>query len=502
MINNENCSLEEMKQIINNQKIKSNSLKNYFLRNLNQNDISSQILSYLGELEYDLEVLNDLLSNFQIHYCNLIQNLKDSTLKQNMLNNDIKGLEDSLNKANNQIINLQKENNILKKGENGNTITFGGKKDNNYNDDDNNNNSGGNNKVCNSYRNYLNYNSCRTSQNNKNNNLYEIDNGCNYKQYGRLTYTRENNGNNKVTLTNNIYNNLINKNNDNNSINNKNINNNYINKKKINKSNKNKDNENYKNINRYITYTPDNNNKTTTNISNGLINYDKNNNSINIHDIINRNIRDKLNNNTNYNKGIDTINYFDSDNNLSMNNNKEKNLTEIRCPLPRNSYSSFYLPKSQNAIMNSKRLIPKYPYKIQSFNKRIADIPRVKDDKKNRINNILSIISSDDNKYEMLKSIFGNNIQAQLFNGDINDEYLEKIENVLFYMGDNKSIIPMSKRFQIQKRAKSNSAKKPNITLNNKKNRSLRQKLRDKKININYSNRKKWNTSRDFYINK
>ena len=152
--------------------------------------------------------------------------------------------------------------------------------------------------------------------------------------------------------------------------------------------------------------------------------------------------------------------------------------------------------------MNSKRLIPKYPYKIQSFNKRIADIPRVKDDKKNRINNILSIISSDDNKYEMLKSIFGNNIQAQLFNGDINDEYLEKIENVLFYMGDNKSIIPMSKRFQIQKRAKSNSAKKPNITLNNKKNRSLRQKLRDKKININYSNRKKWNTSRDFYINK
>jgi hypothetical protein len=86
MINNENNSLEEVLEIINSHKIKSNSLKNYFLRNLNQEDSTPRILSYLGELEYDLETINNLISNFQIYYCNLIQHINESSLKQNIFN--------------------------------------------------------------------------------------------------------------------------------------------------------------------------------------------------------------------------------------------------------------------------------------------------------------------------------------------------------------------------------------------------------------------------------
>ena len=511
MINNDNTSLEEILQIINSHKIKSNSLKKYFLRNLNQEDSTRQILSYLGELEYDLETINNLISNFQIHYCNLIQNLKESSLKQNNFNNEIKRLKDYLNKVNNEIIGLRKENNSLKNKENGNTITFGAKKsDNNYEE----NNYYINNKSCNSYRNYLNYNSCKTSQNNNNNNLYEINNEFDYKKYGRKTYTRDNNGNYKVSITNNNYNNLINKKiiDKKNNRNNKVINNNIINKI-VNNFNKNNDIENNKNGNDNISYISDNKNINNPNMSNGLINNEKNNNSFNVHDIINKNIKDKLNNNNKVNR----MNYLNLNNNLSKNNNdmntnlndniynyytdnKENYLTEIKCSFPRDNYTSYDIPKTQSVIMNSKRLLQKNPYQNKSFNKRISEIPRVKNNKINRINNILSVVSGDENKYDMLKSIFGNNIQAQLLNGDINDDYLEKIENAIFYMGDNKSIIPMSKRFQIQKRAKSNSAKKPNYYLTNKKNRILRQKLRDKKLNN--SNRKKWNTSKNFFINK
>ena len=88
-----------------------------------------------------------------------------------------------------------------------------------------------------------------------------------------------------------------------------------------------------------------------------------------------------------------------------------------------------------------------------------------------------------------------------MLNGDINYEYLEKIENILYNTGRSESIIPLSKRFQIQTRAKSNSVRKAKNNLNN--NRFIRQKLRDTKFNnSNIPNIKRWKTSKDFYINK
>ena len=101
--------------------------------------------------------------------------------------------------------------------------------------------------------------------------------------------------------------------------------------------------------------------------------------------------------------------------------------------------------------------------------------------------------------------MFGNNIEAQILNGDLSDAYLNKIENILYYMEKTKSIIPLSKRFQIQ----SNSSKKKKIINNEENNinsnniktaRFVRKKLRDK--NYNKNNIKRWNTTKNFFGNK
>lgn len=49
MLNNQDDLIEEVLKIINAHKIKSNSLKNYFLRNINNNETASQILGHLNE---------------------------------------------------------------------------------------------------------------------------------------------------------------------------------------------------------------------------------------------------------------------------------------------------------------------------------------------------------------------------------------------------------------------------------------------------------------------
>ena len=114
MLNDKNYPLQKALQIINFHKMKSNTLKNYFLKKINENDLTTQILSYLGELEYDLESLNNIISNFQMFYNNLFQNRKDSSLMKSNLNKQIKSMVDSLNHANEEIMFLKNENNILK----------------------------------------------------------------------------------------------------------------------------------------------------------------------------------------------------------------------------------------------------------------------------------------------------------------------------------------------------------------------------------------------------
>ena len=230
------------------------------------------------------------------------------------------------------------------------------------------------------------------------------------------------------------------------------------------------------------------------------------NNNINNKNFNNYSIRNTINNKDiikNINPKEDIALNLDFNQNLNYKINSSNNsvnyLIENKYPKEEMNYNNFNIQNSTSAVMKSKR-IPKYRYKDKNFSVKLSDIPREKNNKINRINNILFILSNDENKANELKSIFGNNIQAQLINGDINSDYLEKIENILCYMKVNKSIIPTSKRFQIQNRAKSNSVRKNNDTLNN--NRFIRQKLRDKTFNnINKKNKINSNTSRDFYIN-
>lgn len=477
MLNNENYSLEEVKHIANSHKIKCNSLKNYFLINLNENnqdDIASKTLGYLGELEYDLDNINNLISNFQIYYQNITQSLKDSSLKEYNLNNEINILKEDLNNAKREINKLKNENCFLKNKESANKKILD-EKFKRSNDEESKNNKLNNtyNEVDN-FRNYLNYNSFNTVFNN--NNLYEPKNRYDYKIYGRrLTYSRNSNDSYKMPIINNMINNKINDN-----ISNR------INSNNDNINEFNNDSDNNKNINNNV------NNDLNNNINNSANN------------IINKSIRNKLENNFNNNINNitfnNTFNKANKDSNLNNNTNdynKENDfLSNNIYPIPKQNYSSYNIPIKQNRAMEPKNINPK------------PNLPNEKENKAKRINNILSVISNDDKKCNELKSIYGNNIEENLMKGNINNESLDKIEKILF--NKNKSIIPLSKRFQIQNRAKSNSYKKAKSFLNNhnnhrniknKNNRFIRQRISEKKFDVK-DNKNKWNTSRDFFTNK
>ena len=106
-----NQFLDKSLQIINKNVIKSNSIKNYFLKNIMNNEYVSQFLGYLSELEYDLETLNNYISDFQLVNNNMIRNLEESSIKGKNDQNEINRLKKALNKANDEINNLKEKNN-------------------------------------------------------------------------------------------------------------------------------------------------------------------------------------------------------------------------------------------------------------------------------------------------------------------------------------------------------------------------------------------------------
>ena len=173
-------------------------------------------------------------------------------------------------------------------------------------------------------------------------------------------------------------------------------------------------------------------------------------------------------------------------------------------PMIKNNYSTYDFPREESALILSKRM-QNYIHN-QNLKKRFDEISKNSlDVRQYRINDIIRIISENKDKLNELKFMFGNNIEAQILNGDLSDAYLNKIENILYYMEKTKSIIPLSKRFQIQ----SNSSKKKKIINNEENNinsnniktaRFVRKKLRDK--NYNKNNIKRWNTTKNFFGNK
>ena len=529
--NNEKYSLEQALQIIECHKEKSNSLKNYYLRNINQNEDVTKFLSYLGELEYDLDILKNLISNFQMF---LFQN-------ECNFNNEINKLNEALKKAKNEINNLKcgkNEKNFIKNGIG--VIRSYGDKNIKIKEIGNKNVKKLNNtyKELDEFRNFRNYNRCNTL----NGNLCELNNNiCNTNYGRRLTYCISRNEDSKCNTNTNInykyniiddINNIANKTN-NNIIIKKNMNNNKIKKKQKKKNysiNLTNNNDYARNTNKIRNNNKNNDIKnylSSDNCKNNICSYRNNNLSMsnnlnndmqrNFNDEINNNINDRNNNNTNnmifpYNN-IDrntqnnNIPYSNLDSNINqvlltdINNNNDLNLNNNieNILIERKNHSSYSMPKKGSIIMNSKRM-PKL-LNQNNFNKIISEIPKDKDNKINRINNILSLISSDEKKLNELKLTFGNNIEIQLMNGDINDEYLNQIENFLYNMNRSGPIIPLSKRFQIHNRARSNSSSKSKKRIKNNDNKNgkiKRQKLREKRLK-NKSNQTGLNSRMNFH---
>jgi hypothetical protein len=243
---------------------------------------------------------------------------------------------------------------------------------------------------------------------------------------------------------------------------------------------------------------------------NNPINRDINNN-INTENNLcnnNNNIINNMNNDINnlikpYYSNFD--NNINDENNTDFNflNNNDNNYFDNMNKIVRKNYSSYDAPRRTNIIMNSKRMSKYLNPNKNNFNKIISEIQKDKKDKKNRINNILGAISGNENKLFALKKEFGNNIEYQLLNGDINDIYLDKIEKFLITMDRRGPLVPLSKRYQIEHRARSNSAfrRKRNIKNNdNKSGRTIKKKFSIQ--NMKTKNSKKGLSTRKDLFNK
>ena len=543
---NQNDFLDKSLEIINNNRIKSNSLKNHFLKNILNDEYASQILGYLSELEYDLEALHNYISDFQLLNDNMIQNLHESNIKICNYQNEVCRLKRALNRANDEIHNLRNQNEYNYRNKRNREFDFNEQFiDNDDNEEEKNMNNTDN--KFNYFRNYLNsthYNTFRkipndmcgrlTNRNLSSNNRTKINyNNMQKSQKSTTIKTKSKNDGSINENNNNYQNNTINyrkcqslnktkKNlNDNGNINNnkrivKSMNkekNNIKNKNKINKNNS----SNYESSkNRSQSSSKDFNKNNNKNMSSKIsknedikdyiiqkpfdnISINSISNSISNIPIINNNTSKNL-----FGKIIKFNNSITSPmNNINRIYPEPKIYTSLRENISSNKPINF--PDQESSIIFSKRM-QNYMHS-QNLKKRFEEISKDNIDmRQNRIDNIIDIISNDRKKLDELKLMFGNNIEAQIYNGDLSDIYLNKIENILYYMDSNKSIIPLSKRFQIQN---NNSAKKKNTlnsnyindTLNDIKTaRFVRKKLNNK--NYNKNSIKRWNTTKYFFDNK
>ena len=532
---NQNDFLDKSLAIINTNRIKSNSLKNHFLKNILNDEYVSQFVGYLSELEYDLETLNNYISDFQLLNDNMIQNLHESNIKINKYQNEICRLKQALDLANDEIHRLRNQN----------VYNYSNTRNKEFNirnkfimDNTEEEKNVDNNNKFNYFRNYLNsthYNTFRKEPS-------DI--------YGRLTYCRNFSNNNKTkinyntTQKNNTFSKTLNKK-DNNSNENNNkykiITTNNRKSQSLNKTKKNSNNnENNNNHNRLY--------KTVNKDINDIINKNKinKNNSINYENTKNRSLSSSKDFNINNNdknskisknedikdyikqKPLDNLSINSNSNSLSnipiTNYNTAKNIYgkiiklngDVSTPINninqiypnQNLYSpikenyspskSNNYPEQDSFLVFSKRM-RNYMHS-QNLKRRFAEISKDSlDMRQNRLNSIIEKISNDKNKLNELKLMFGNNIEAQIYNGDLSDIYLNKIENILYYFDSNKSIIPLSKRYQIQNNTSSKRKNEINHNYINDR-RFIRKKLNNK--SYNRISIKRWNTAKNFIDNK
>ena len=515
-------------EIIKNNRIKSNSLKNYFLKNIKTNENISQFLGFLSELEYDLETLNNYISDFQLLNNNMMINLEESSIKERNYQSEIAKLKEALTRANDEIYKFRNKNNfinrITKENNNNKNKIFTDENDKNLEESD---------SKFNYYRNYLNSMPLNTFRKTSKNNFQNLLGDTNNYSNRRFTYYRKENeklnevdnnknknkkntnikssskNNHKININkyknsnirksqslNNTKKIIRNENNNSNgneinkiknkSFNNKTFSNKFDQFKNTSHSNKINSvtikSQNNEDIKEYLSERTLNNTNHNVSTHNSLLNFDYSNN------FNKNNIRGKIMKNNNDNNNI----------NSQINNNVANKINYDHYSYPE-TYSSCNYQGKESAVVLSKRM-QNYMHN-QNLKRRFDEISKDNFNlRQKRLRNIIDIILGNKDKLNELKLMFGNNIEAQILNGDLNDAYLNKIENILYYMEKNKSIIPLSKRFQIQ----NNSSKKKKVLIddenNNKTGRFLRKRLANK--NYNKNNIKRWNTTKNFFENK
>ena len=515
-------------EIIKNNRIKSNSIKNYFLKNIKTNEYISQFLGFLSELEYDLETLNNYISDFQLLNNNMMINLEESSIKERNYQSEIAKLKEALTRANDEIYKFRNKNNfinrITKEINNNKNKIFTDENDKNLEESD---------SKFNYYRNYLNSMPLNTFRKTSKNNFQNLLGDTNNYSNRRFTYYRKENdkmnevdnnknknkkntnikssskNNHKININkyknsnirksqslNNTKKIIRNENNNSNgneinkiknkSFNNKTFSNKFDQFKNTSHSNKINSvtikSQNNEDIKEYLSERTLNNTNHNVSTHNSLLNFDYSNN------FNKNNIRGKIMKNNNDNNNI----------NSQINNNFANKINYDHYSYPE-TYSSCNYQGKESAVVLSKRM-QNYMHN-QNLKRRFDEISKDNFNlRQKRLRNIIGIILGNKDKLNELKLMFGNNIEAQILNGDLNDAYLNKIENILYYMEKNKSIIPLSKRFQIQ----NNSSKKNKVLIddenNNKTGRFLRKRLANK--NYNKNNIKRWNTTKNFFENK
>ncbi len=476
---------DEAFKIISTNKLKANSLRQSILQNNNPNDeLNLKTIQFLGEIEYDLKSLYDILRDLKISYNDMPNNLIHSSFRNNRIKeeNEKNNLND-LDKINN--------NNILKEPSKTYYITSN-KFENKSESNNNNDNKDFYINSCprpdkfrnisfNSYEGNWNLNLSPLSHklnsiNNKQdkeqgnyiNEKYpsDIQQNDNYKKEERNITTKDLPFKKKFKLNFDY--------------------DNYLTDYSLNKTNRNSNNE------RNSNYNDVGQNLNLSDLKNENNNFENKNNNNNNYDT------SKFADNKNYsikNKLLDNENIFTfgaPKNNQNLNNdyvltfdpnNNNNNLYDKNKEY-NNNINNHKIKYSYNDFINNK-------YNNSNSNNKIEEEEdsnnNIEGEKKEILNKIIPDVFQDKNKLYLLKNELGDNIEEKLLNGNINEEDLFKVVKIL----KNNQDLMNNKRKKFFPKKKFNQ---PNDKI------LLKESLKDKRYSYREFPRG-WTSTKDYFVN-
>ena len=469
---------DEAFKIISTNKLKANSLRQSLLQNNNHNDeLNLKTIQFLGEIEYDLKSLYDILRDLKISYNDMPNNLIHSSFRNNRIKEE--------NEKNEKVYNdFDKINNKLKEPSKTYYITS-----NKFE-----NNSESNNNDNKDY--YM--NSCPRPEKYRNIsfNSYEGNYNLNLSPLSH----RVNSLNNKQDKEYDKYLNDIQQNDKGKNIIDKDLPfkkkyklnfdyDNYLTDYSLNKTNRNDpSNNNERNSN----YNDPGQNLNLSDLKNDN-NFDNNknnnyNNTSNFVDNKNYSIKNKLDNENIFTFGSP------KNNNQNLNNN---NVLTFNPNLYQNNNNNLYEKNQEyNEGMNNNRI--KYSYndfinnkynKNENSNNKIEeeDIKNIEGEKKEILNKIIPDVFQDKTKLYLLKSELGDDIEEKLLNGNISEEDLYKVVKIL----KNNQDLKNNKGKKMFQKKKFNQPSDKIL---------LKESLKDKRYSYREFPRG-WNSTKDYFVN-